>query len=96
MGMKMYPGNESEKPKIREIINDLKRTNNISGKTIQVADKGLNCGDNIYNAIQNGDGYIFSQSILKLDEVEKQWVIFALRVDLERRMSILEWSPKWQ
>ena len=75
MGMKMYPGNESEKPKIREIINDLKRTNNISGKTIQVADKGLNCGDNIYNAIQNGDGYIFSQSVLKLDEVEKQWVI---------------------
>lgn len=74
MGMKMYPGNESEKPKIREIINDLKRSNNITGKTIQVADKGLNCGDNIYNAIQNGDGYIFSQSVLKLDELEKHWV----------------------
>ena len=41
IGMKVYPGNESEKPVIRKVIDDLKSRNNISGKTIQVADKGL-------------------------------------------------------
>ena len=43
ISMKMYPGNESEKPVIRNIIDDLKQRNHISGRTIQVADKGLNC-----------------------------------------------------
>ena len=75
MGMKMYPGNESEKPKIRELIKELKETNNIRGKTIQVADKGLNCGDNIYDALLHKDGYIFSQSVLQLEEKEKAWVL---------------------
>lgn len=75
LGMKMYPGNESEKPKIREIISTLKKQNKITGKTIQVADKGLNCSDNIYEAIKNKDGYIFSQSVLKLEEKEKNWIL---------------------
>ena len=37
IGMKMFPGNQSEKPVIREIINSLKKRNNLTGKTIQVA-----------------------------------------------------------
>ncbi len=74
IGMKMYPGNESEKPVIREIINDLKKQNNIKGKTIQVADKGLNCSENIITALKNGDGYIFSKSVKQLPESEKVWV----------------------
>jgi len=41
--MKMYSGNKSEKPVLRDVIDGLKKQNNISGKTIQVADKGLNC-----------------------------------------------------
>ena len=41
VGMGLYPGNESEKPVIRKVIDDLKSRNNISGKTIRVADKGL-------------------------------------------------------
>lgn len=75
LGMKMYPGNESEKPKIRELIKEMKEQNNINGKTIQVADKGLNCGDNIYDALLHKDGYIFSQSVLQLEEKEKNWVL---------------------
>ena len=75
LGMKMYPGNESEKPKIRELIKEMKEQNNINGKTIQVADKGLNCGDNIYDALLHKDGYIFSQSVLQLEEKEKIWVL---------------------
>ena len=38
----MYPGNESEKPYIRKVITELKKQNNIKGRTIQVANKGLN------------------------------------------------------
>ena len=75
IGMKMYPGNESEKPVIRDIIDDLKQRNRISGKTIQVADKGLNCFENILHALKAGDGYIFSKSVKMLPETEKIWVL---------------------
>ena len=74
LAMKIYPGNESEKPKIRELIKQMKKQNSIIGKTIQIADKGLNCGQNIYDALKNGDGYIFSQSVPMLEEKEQLWV----------------------
>lgn len=75
IGMKLYPGNESEKPVLREVIDDLKTRNNISGRTIQVADKGLNCANNIVHALKEGDGYIFSKSVKMLPEKEKVWVL---------------------
>lgn len=75
IGMKMYPGNESEKPIIRNVISDLKEQNNIEGKTIQVADKGLNCARNIYEARTHKDGYLFSKSVKQLPDVEKTWVL---------------------
>ena len=75
IGMKLFPGNQSEKPLIRNIIEDLKKRNSISGRTIQIADKGLNCAQNIFNAIKNGDGYIFSKSVKQLPEIEKTWVL---------------------
>lgn len=75
IGMKMYPGNESEKPVIRTIIDDLKQRNHISGRTIQVADKGLNCFNNILHALKAGDGYIFSKSVKTLPETEETWVL---------------------
>ena len=72
LGMKIYPGNKSEKPIIREVISELKNSNSIKGKTIQVADKGLNCGENIVQCVLNGDGYIFSKSVkgIKGDELK--------------------------
>ena len=73
IGMKLYPGNESEKPKIREVISNLKKENNIKGRTIQVADKGLNCARNIYEAINKGDGYIFSKSLKKMSDRDIEW-----------------------
>ena len=75
IGMKMFPGNESEKPVIRNIIDDLKARNSVNGRTIQIADKGLNCSENIYHAVKNGDGYIFSKSVKQLPEIEKTWVL---------------------
>ena len=77
IGMKLYPGNQSEMPVIREIISDLKSRNNIKGRTVQVADKGLNCAKNILDARRNGDGYLFSKSVKKLPATEKTWVLLA-------------------
>lgn len=75
VGMKMYPGNESEKPILRDVIDGLKSRNNIMGKTIHVADKGLNCAQNIAFSKQNGDGYLFSKSVKTLPSTEKNWVL---------------------
>jgi len=75
LGMKLYPGNQSEMPVIREVIADLKKRNSITGRTVQVADKGLNSAKNILDARKNGDGYIFSKSVKKLPATEKTWVL---------------------
>nr|WP_312576408.1 IS1634 family transposase [Sedimentibacter sp.] len=77
VGMKMYPGNESEKPVLRDVINRLKKQNNITGRTIHVADKGLNCAENIAFSKKNGDGYIFSKTVKGLSEKEKVWVLLS-------------------
>lgn len=75
IGMKMYPGNESEKPVLRDVIKELKEKNDIEGRTIHVADKGLNCAQNIAFSKENGDGYLFSKSVKSLPEKEKVWVL---------------------
>lgn len=75
IGMKMYPGNESEKPVLRDVIDGLKKRNHISGRTIHVADKGLNCAQNIAFSKKNGDGYLFSKSVKGLPAKEKTWVL---------------------
>lgn len=78
LAMQMYPGNESEKPYIRRVIDEMKQRYKVSGKTVQVADKGLNCARNIYAAVKEAnDGYIFSKSIhgKHLSEKEKQWLL---------------------
>lgn len=75
VGMKLFPGNQSERPVIRNIIQDLKKRNSVSGRTVRIADKGLNCAENIFHALKNGDGYIFSKSVKMLPEIEKTWVL---------------------
>lgn len=75
IGMEMYPGNESEKPVLRDVIDNLKKRNNITGRTIHVADKGLNCAQNIAFSRKNGDGYLFSKSVKGLPKKEKEWVL---------------------
>lgn len=78
LSMEMYPGNQSEKPFIRTMIEKMKKRYNVSGRTIQIADKGLNCARNIYAAVkESNDGYIFSKSVhgKNLSEQEKQWVL---------------------
>ena len=74
IGMKLYPGNLSEKPVARDLIKDLKQQNQIDGRTIAVADKGINCARNIYEALKNDDGYIFSKSVKRLEDKEYKWI----------------------
>lgn len=75
IGMEMYPGNESEKPVLRDVIDNLKKRNNITGRTIHVADKGLNCAQNIAFSKKSGDGYLFSKSVKGLPKKEKEWIL---------------------
>ena len=75
IGMKMYPGNESEKPVLRDVIDKLKSKNNITGKTVHVADKGLNCAENIHASLLRKDGYVFSKSVKQLPAQEIKWVL---------------------
>lgn len=78
IGMMMYPGNKSEKPYIRKMIEDTKERYDVNGRIIQVADKGLNCARNIYAAsIEAKDGYIFSKSVhgKYLSDLEKKWIL---------------------
>lgn len=75
VGLKLFPGNESEKPQIRQVIDELKKQNEINGRIVQVADKGLNCARNIYEALKHHDGYLFSKSCKQLPETEKIWLL---------------------
>jgi transposase len=72
--MCIYPGNESEKPHFTNVINDMKMKNKIQNKTIYIADKGLNCGNNVYQALKNGDGYIYSQSVKGASDKVKNFI----------------------
>ena len=75
LGMKVFPGNESEKPKLKGIVRGLKRRCSVTGRTIVVADKGPDCADNIAGALLAGDGYIFSKSVKSLAKQERDWAL---------------------
>ena len=80
LDMELYPGNESEKPLLRQRIEDMKSRNGVSGRVIQVADKGLNCARNVYAAVKEADdGYIFSKSVhgRNLSDAERNWVLLS-------------------
>ena len=75
IGMSVFPGNESEKPQLREVVGGLKERHAIAGRTVRVADKGLNCADNVADAVLSGDGYVFSKSVKTLPAAERAWAL---------------------
>ena len=75
VGLECFAGNESEKPQMEKVVSRLKRRYHMEGHTVRVADKGLNCADNIADALLAGDGYIFSKSVKQLPEEEQAWVL---------------------
>lgn len=76
----VFPGNTSEKETLIPEIHNIKRRHNID-KVIVVADRGLNCSDNMYKLSgidldkENRDGYIYGQSIRGADSEFKDWVL---------------------
>ena len=71
IGMSVFPGNESEKPQLREVVSRLRERNAITGRTVRVVDKGLNCADNVAATVLDGDGYVFSKSARSLPAAER-------------------------
>lgn len=75
ISMSVFAGNESERPQLREVIRKLKERHAIAGHTVRVADKGLNCADNVADAVRANDGYIFSKSLKTLATTERTWAL---------------------
>jgi transposase len=76
----IFPGNTSEKETLIPQIHNIKRRHNID-KVIVVADRGLNCSDNMIKTAgldldkNNRDGYVYGQSIRGADQEFKEWVL---------------------
>ena len=76
----IFPGNISEKETLIPEIHNIKRRHNID-KIIVVADRGLNCSENMYKLSgldldkKNRDGYVYGQSVRGADSEFKEWVL---------------------
>ena len=70
-----FPGNAADCTTVIPVLADLKRDHGLE-RVVAVADKGLNCSDNIAAAAASGDGFVFSQSVrgTKSDRGLKAWV----------------------
>ena len=76
----VFSGNTSEKETLVPEIKSIKRRHNID-KVIVVADRGLNCSDNMIKLAgidldkNNRDGYVYGQSVRGADKEFKEWVL---------------------
>lgn len=77
----LFPGNESEKLSLTPEINRLKNKFKFE-RTIVVADRGLNCSDNIIKIAGTSlemslkkNGYVYGQSVRGADKEFKEWVL---------------------
>ncbi len=70
----IHPGNTHDSETYLPQMAALKKKFN-ANRIIVVADKGLNCGDNIAFNIALGDGYIFSQTIRGGSAALKKWIL---------------------
>lgn len=59
---RLFPGNTVDCLTMIPVLADMKRDFGLE-RVIAVADKGLNCSDNIAALFARGDGFVFSQSI---------------------------------
>jgi transposase len=71
-----FPGNTADCQTMIPVLADMKRDHGLE-RVVAVADKGLNCSDNIAAAAASGDGFVFSQSVrgTKSDGALKAWVL---------------------
>ena len=70
-----FPGNQSEQSELHKNATMMKKNLGITGRTILVADKGLNSGDNMQKAIDNGDGYVIGQKVKGGSKDLLKWIL---------------------
>ena len=77
----LFPGNESEKLSLVPQFNKIKNDFNL-GRTIVVADRGLNTSDNIMKIAGTSleqalkhNGYVYGQTVRGADDEFKSWVL---------------------
>ena len=73
---RVFPGNTADCATMIPVLADMKRDHGLE-RVVAVADKGLNCSENIAAAAAAGDGFVFSQSIrgTKSDGELRAWVL---------------------
>ncbi|WP_165045326.1 IS1634 family transposase [Adlercreutzia sp. ZJ138] len=59
---RLFEGNVNDSKTLIEALPDLKEAAGMQ-RVVIVADKGMNCSDNIAAAVGKGDGFVFSQSV---------------------------------
>ncbi len=76
----LFSGSTQEKETLIPEIHNIKRRHSID-KVIVVADRGLNCSDNMIKMAgidldkQNRDGYIYGQSVRGADKEFRDWIL---------------------
>ena len=73
---KVFSGNTNDCQTLIPVLSNLKRDHNLD-RVVAVADKGINCSQNIAASVAKGDGFVFSQSIkgTKSDSELRDWVL---------------------
>jgi transposase len=71
---RLFRGNTTDGQTMIPVLSDMKEEQGV-GRVVAVADKGLNCADNVADAVLAGDGYIFSRSVKTLPAAERAWAL---------------------
>jgi transposase len=70
----LFSGNTNDSQTALPVLKKVRKNYDL-GRIVMVADRGINCSDNIAACILDGNGYVFSQSVKKSDKELKSWVL---------------------
>lgn len=70
----LFPGNTNDCETLMPVLDKVKKDYGV-GRTIIVADKGLNTADNIAFSLAKGDGYVYSQTVRGANKELKDYVL---------------------
>ena len=70
----LFPGNMNDCETLMPILDKVKKEYQV-GRTIIVADKGVNTADNIAFSLVRGDGYVYSQTVRGANRELKDYVL---------------------
>jgi thiol-disulfide isomerase/thioredoxin len=70
----LFPGNSNDCQTLLPVLDKVKKDYQV-GRTIIVADKGVNTADNIAFSLIRGDGYVYSQTVRGANKELKDYVL---------------------